>query len=321
MEELIPTAYKCTQAEFYAIVKLAMQNYSLKLAKFTALKTKYDAAYGTAILTALGLAEAMPGVEARDFDAETFRGELITLNKNCTKKWNLLESYIKEVYIDAALKPALQAAGSKEYDKAVNKNWEHTVAMNVAAKGFMAVPANNTKLLGGGTNMPVGFEAAYNGDANLFALKYAAYTAATETTTATNAKTKANNDVYATTLDLLADGKTIGENDEDGAFVKLFTWADLKTIISPPKSASLELEAQDSVTLAPVADVTIVMKTEGGGQISLTADAVTGIAKSGNIDPGVYVGVAKAKGYNDLNFTKEVDKGTGAGKKLLMVKI
>ncbi len=94
----------------------------------------------------------------------------------------------------------------------------------------------------------------------------------------------------------------------------------MKIIISPPGSASLDFEALDKLTLAAVTGVTVVMQAAGGTQINLSLDA-NGLGNSGSVDPAIYKGIAKAPNYQDLSFIKEVNKGTGAGLKLLMVKI
>jgi len=309
--------YTSTQAELYAIIKLAIKNYKDNLAKFTAHKPKYILAFGDAILTAKDAAEALPSKEQRDQDSETFHGHLVTLGKKCTDNWNILESYIKDVYKGTDLKPALQAAGSKEYDKLADKNWEHGIQMNKAAKKFMT--DNLTVLLDGGNNMPAGFPAAYDLDAVAFSDKYDAFSAASETTTATNKKTTANNAVYKDTMDLMEDGKTIGMNDV--SFIKLFTWSELKLIVSPPGAASLKLDAKDSVALTPIMGLEVVMQQAGGALITVTADPVTGVAKESGIDAGVYKGIGKAPGYKDTAFIKEVNTGADARITLLMEKV
>lgn len=98
MPTVITADYRCTQAEFYAIVRLLIKNYKANLAKFTTHKPKYTLAFGDAILTALDAAEAMKSKEERDADAETFRQQMIPMNKKCTDNWNILESYIKGVW-------------------------------------------------------------------------------------------------------------------------------------------------------------------------------------------------------------------------------
>ena len=314
--EAVPNIYKCTMAELYAIIRLAIKNYKNNLAKFTTHKPKYTLAFGDAILTSVTAAEDLPTKEQRDQDAETFRGHLLTLGKKCTDNWNIMESYIKEVYKGTDLKPALQAAGSKEYDKLADKNWEYGIQMNKAAKKFMT--DNLTVLLDGGNNMPAGFPAAYDLDAAAYDTKYANYSEATETTTATNNKIKANNAIYATTLDLLEDGKTIGQNDD--VFVKLFTWAELKLIVSPPGAASLKVEAKDKATNEALVGVKVLLQADGGTPINVTT-AVGGTVKESGIDVAVYKGHAEFTGYQPLDFVKEVDKGVDARVTLLMVKI
>lgn len=191
--------------------------------------------------------------------------------------------------------------------------------MNVAAHKFFTVPANLTKLLDGGNNMPAGFPAIYDADALLFFNKYTEYSSASETTTATVDKLKANNAVYASAMSMIDDGKVIGQND--AAFLKLFTWQDLKDFVSPPGSASLKIDAKDKATLAPILDFKVVMQAAGGAQINLIADAVTGVATQNSFDPNTYKGIAIAPGYTDAPFVKDVNTGAGAHLTILMVKI
>lgn len=152
--------YSSTQDELYEICRAGWQSCSDDLALFTPFKALYTAALITAKQTAIDTAEALPDDQARNADHEVKRATMVAQANVCMDLWLQLDRYIDTAYPDPVTKKARrEEAGSTDYAKAKNQNWEKVKSLLLSGKNFLTA---HTAELTAGNNMPAGFAATYN---------------------------------------------------------------------------------------------------------------------------------------------------------------
>ena len=314
--EPVRPVYKCTQGANYSGCGTVADNLQAKLAEMAAFRGRYTAAFVTAFRGKIADAMALPDDQARGADAQALLVQMNDKRDVIMGLWVDTGRYIEGAFPKGEWAIRREEAGNKHFAKVGTNNWDELVMACSSNKGFLVAKA--VTLEDGGLNMPNPFPGEFKTQSDAFDSLYAAFKVAEQTTVATNIKINANNAIFNTAMEICKDGQAKFKDDE--GVTKMFTWTVIQELINPPGSASLELVVLDIVTLMPVVDAVIVIQTEGGPQITLSGGA-TGIAKEVDIDPAVYSGVAKAPGYVELAFVKDVDKGVNAGKKLYMAKV
>ncbi len=176
-----------------------------------------------------------------------------------------------------------KAAGLDEYEGARLSNWEDLVGMNLKMNTFITA---NTALLTSAGFMPAIFAANVLTASDGFATKYAAFKIARQTSENTAAKIKANNALYRNMMDFMADGQMLFSTKEE--MKKLFTFSILKSLVSPPGSASLKIVAKNADGTS-AAGINISMKlADGGGTGFKGVTDTNGEFLFDGIDAGVY---------------------------------
>jgi len=312
MAEQTKPLYKCTQQELYEILELAWDNCTANLAAFTAYKSKYVAAFVTTNEAAITAASDLPDEEVRNSEHEVLRTDLIPLNEICLNNYILLEGYIVDAFPDAQHNAKFEAAGKTHYAKAFNENWEETVALNNSMRDF--ITANVAALTAGG-NMPAGFQATVNSGRTNFKNKYDLFKSARETGVGTEAKISANNTIYTNGIEMMEDGKRIFRNDFEK--IKLFEFNSIKTIISPPGAASLQVAILIEGSNEPKAGANVKIQAEGGVATTVVTGA-DGISQFNGIDADRYVVTVSGSGITTKVVTKDVNTGVAARLKVFV---
>ena len=170
MADEVKNEYPCSQKDLYSIMETAWRNFDEHQFEFAALKALYTVLYSTNAKAAIAAAKALPDNQARGEAAESLRVSLVDQAETCRQNFQKLKSYIVTAYPNKALhKGKFEAAGQLYYDGASNEDWESVSQLNQSGSNFIA--ANSVALLAG-ANMPVGFQAAYDGDASTFLSTY-----------------------------------------------------------------------------------------------------------------------------------------------------
>lgn len=293
MAELIKPEYRCSQKDLYSILETGWENYKIKLTDFANHKALYTATYAVDALAAIAAAKAMPDNAARTTIAETLRVELVALGLICLKNFKKLESYIKTAFPNEDLwEIQFEGAGQDYYAEAANEDWESMQSM--LQSGHNYIDANETLLLGvaPNLNMPAGFLAAFDLATANFNAKYLAFKSAEETSEATAAKVKANNECYSTAIDMMADGQLIFSDNAEAK--KLFVFNTIWELINPPVSG-VKGSVKVAGTNAQLSGA--VVKTQKTGEVAVqTLTDVEG-NYSKQLSIGDYIISVNADGY------------------------
>lgn len=301
----IAMVYKCTQQELYSIAETAIANLEHHLPTFSKYKRKYNQAFVAAIKKLRQDAIDLPTHEQRSAINETLRVQMVPYADECLRNFLFLKGYINDAFPESVRKIKYNTAGQGYYDKASKGNWEYLSGLCVAMDKFIA---ENTATLTANDNMPETFVAEVITASNHFSEKYSAFKTARQSSSTTATKIAANNDLYRKMMDFMEEGKLLFADKEE--MKKLFTFNVLKSLISPPGSASLKviLKNNDSSAAADI-DVTIKLSDGNGPTMRATSDE-KGEAIFNGINTGVYeVNVDFAPVQNYL---KEVNTGVAA---------
>jgi hypothetical protein len=260
----------------------------------------------TGLETLRTTAMALPDEETRASVHETVKNLLPDLLIPVKDNFNDLKGYIRDGWPGEDPKPRYEAAGLLKYNAIGTANWESVSGLNEKMNLFIADVANNTALTTGG--MPATFAMKVTTDGTNFDTKYQLFMTSRETTTARNAKVKANNNLYSAIMEVCEDGKgMIYRTDEAGR--KRYTYDVVKKLVSPPGAASLKIMAKHTDdTLVMNGDVTIKL----AGQPPKTGQILNGVCSFSNVEKGKYNGTITISGNPAATFEKEVEVGTNA---------
>ena len=245
---------------------------------------------------------ALPDADVRDAVSETLRVEMLPFANDCVKYFQFLKGYIDEAFAPDLRVINYRSAGLDEYEGARLSNWEDMIGMNLKMNAFITA---NAALLASAGFMPATFAGNVSTASAGFATKYAAFKLARQTSENTAAKIKANNALYKNMMDFMTDGQMLFSGRDE--MKKLFTFSILKSLVSPPGSASLKVAVKNADT-TPATGITVSLKLvdSNAPAVNAVSDAL-GEVLFGAIDAGVYsvtVGFTPAK-----NYTKEVNTG------------
>jgi hypothetical protein len=297
--------YKCTQMELYSISETALTNLEANLPVFADFKTKYVASLVDSLRAERIAAMALPDMDMRDAVSETLRVEMLPFAANCIKYFQYLKGYIDDAFAEDLRMIKYKAAGLDEYEGARLNNWEDMVGMNLKMNAFIAA---NSALLTSAGFMPATFVANVTAATAGFDTKYAEFKVARQTSENTAAKIKANNALYKNMMDFMADGQMLFSGRDE--MKKLFTFSVLKSLVSPPGSASLKVTVKNADT-TPIVGVGVKLQlVDGEGEVINGFSDANGEVLYSSIDAGVYTVTV------DLDplqiYTKEVNSGVDA---------
>lgn len=302
--------YPSTQSELYSVSETIFASVTFYLSKFADLKPgKYVVGFVPGLETIRTTAMKLPDDDQRRAAHELQRVKLVKLGAVCIDDFGKLVTYINDGWPEEEHKAVCIEAGMNELKQAEKDNWEKLAAMNTKMNAFIANVDNAAKLTTG--FMPVGFAAQVTSDTGAFASKYVDFKSARETGPATSAKITANNGLYKHVEDVYEDAKVVFKDDED--ILKLFNFAHVKLIVSPPGSASLEVELIKAVTNEKVDGKIIIQSATG---VAISKDTVDGVAKFVSVDPDDYIVKVIVVGSPEVTVKKEVNTGVNARLKI-----
>jgi hypothetical protein len=289
--------YPCSQKDLYSVLETAWGNFgtATNLPRFTAFKGLYVAAFKTAAIAAIAAAKAMPDDDARTGTAEVLHIGLINMGKICTQNFQFLKSYIETAFPDPLVQDVqFVIAGQNYYRGATNRDWESLELLNQSMKNYLAIPANNTLLLGVGPNlnMPATFTASVTTAAANFSTQYANFKAAEQTSLETTNKVKANNAIYKAGISMMKDGQLIFMN-EDESRVK-FEFSSLLALINPPV-AGVKGSIKEAVTNKIIVGAQMTSQLDGEVAKAVDVDDTGEFDKE--LQAGKYTLVVSALGY------------------------
>lgn len=298
--------YKCTQQELYSIANTVYDNLENNLSDFAAYKAKYIAAFVTALRDAVTDAQggaSDKNITSKHVDLEI---DLEPLADKCCKNFQLLKGYIEEAFDKAHWDNQFNAAGQARYSQAQGYNWEYVMGLN--SDMILYISENTTALTTNGY-MPAGFAGQVSTDSVNFNGKYADFKALRQTSTDTADRLNANNAIYDDLMKVCSDGQRIFADVDEKK--KLFVFAVVKSLVSPPGSAGLKITLRKKVENTPIVGAVVKIQAEGGIALSGVSDEA-GVVTFDNIDPGDYTGTVKIDDVVAAEFEKEVNTGTAA---------
>jgi hypothetical protein len=304
--------YNCSQQNLYIAATMGWENYADNQAAFKDFKGKYTPAYGTNALAEMLAAKALPDSNSRNSIPETLRDTLVPLADTCLYNWNMLKSYIEEVYEGSTEKTMIRAAGGDYYKKARKYDWSEVDMMNQAATTFIA--NHTTELQKGTENMPATFVAKYASGKTAFDAVYKNFLQAQQATGGgTDAKIIANNNVYKKLIAMQKDGRLIFDANESKK--DLFTFDTLLSFISGTGASGFKLWVIDSLSELPITDYKVNIQP---GDITEVGGADGTLEK--HLSENVYSFTLEATGYDVYRDTIRVTTGTVSRKKIKLVK-
>jgi len=312
--------YHCTEVQLYAIAKAIFTSLGIpiNLADFFAYSPSYVPGLVTGFFTQRTTTMGLPNEVQRAEAHELLLVDLKAAGKPCLQKFQILKGYIKKAY-PASFTIMYNSAGMAHYDKGANGNWVELKGLNDDMNTFLGNPAHVTalELL---LNMPTTFPGDVIGVTDTFDNLYTSFITAKSTTTAKNEKIASNNVLFRLIMGVCDDGKKVYIND--AGQIKLFTFEDVKTLLSPPGSASYKLTAKRAGLLTVIVGLPVTIQSKTKPAITVDTD-VNGVALFPHADPDNYtvtVGGATMP-FVEQSFKKDVDTGTDARSEVFMVAI
>ena len=220
--------YQCTQAELYAICRIAWANCLIHLARFFQFKTFYTQQFIDDRVAEVDDAASLPDSQMRGEASEIAHIQLKEKADLCLIAWQSLKAYIQDSFTNQQ-KPKLEAAGSKLYHKAANYDWESITKLMGQATQF--ITDNNTALLNNG-GMPPTFQAEVDAlelDFNTIYQTFQIEQQGAEVLTTT--KINANNLIFDKLMKMLSDGKKIFRLER--AIQEQFIWEQILELVTP----------------------------------------------------------------------------------------
>jgi hypothetical protein len=302
MKNNIQPLYNCSQPALYSIGGTLIENLETNLEAMAAFKARYTPEYVEVFRTELEQARALPTQDARTAWHETVRIEMTGKAKVCLKKWQFLKRYIYDAYPQAMHKTMYNAAGWTDYEKAASQNWEHVSALMNAGSSFIQL--HQAELMAN-DNMPAGFpaefmaaSASFNESYNIFKQRMQ------EAAAGTQAKIKANNDLYRKIISVCEDGYQLFSDNP--ALQQQFSFNKLSEMVTPPGASSVIVTVTSAVNNQPLPMATVTVRG-----VEYTTNA-QGRMEKHQLSAGPADIIAEADGY--LPFEETVTLNTGTAK-------
>ena len=295
--------FNCPQEGMYAAGNLGKDLLNDHLATFT----RYSPLYTPEFVTSLGEqileAEALPGETNRAGRRRAMRVNVKKAKVAAMNEWQNLKSYVQKAWTDPAEQKAkLSEAGADIYRKAESKgSW--AIVNKLMETGNLFITENKTALQLN-NNMPDGFEGVYQRKMTVYAAQYSNYSnTGSINEIQSNAKRKANNDVYDKVIQLCKDGQRIFKGD--GTMQKQFAFSQMLKKVGYGGTAGVHFTLTYGNEKLPVAFADAVssnLKYTGVG-------TAKGILKINKMAEGEYTFSISALGFDDLTVTVTLKAG------------
>jgi len=283
--------YGIPQEILYTICVAAWKLCSQNMAKFRALKAFYTDAFIADAVQAIQNAKKLPESRETISAKKEARINLIRATRLVMANWQVLKVYITKAYDDKIVKTKLLAAGASLYPKASMDNWTAVRSLIETANTFIA---NNLDSLTANENMPADFQATFKaaGD-SCIALSVIFAHINMEKEMATSIKTKANNAIYASLMEMLKDGQQIYKDNAE--MKKQFTFRYLISKHRGERPASLKGRIVNDLKM-PVAGAVIASQDQ---KYTAATDS-KGLYHINRIAAGTYTFTITCFGYDPI---------------------
>lgn len=301
-------AYNFKQAELYTICRFILETISTPelLSRFGTFKAKYTTGYITTRQAEVDAAEDIPDEENRNAVHEVKRVQLLALNTNALRLFNLLERYIAEVVPPAEQKANLEAAGSTFYSDAADADFDSTIQLLNNMVNYTT--ANQSLLEQGGLNMPATFLPSVQtlqADFEKLYEEFLGSEAGAEVTT--ESKITLNNDLFNNIIrSINADAQALFVAPDEEALRKLFTVEHQLYLVRGAGVAGIRFAVSDAATNLPIMGATAAIPAQG---YTATTDEQGRVIKL-QLAAGSYVVEVSKAGYNTYTASVEVEVGT-----------
>ncbi|HDY87667.1 MAG TPA: hypothetical protein ENH82_06050 [bacterium] len=203
--------YNSSQLELYAVCRIGLLSFKENLADFTNFKGYYTNTWANDFEQEIKNTEKLPNLQVRGEKSETARILMAVKGKESLAKWQTLKRYIADAYPDNLQKPKLQAAGSDDYDRAAEENWDVLKGLMETAETFITA---NTSDLSANNVMPAAFPAQFSTLKTDFNTIYDQFTdAEQDAEEQTSQKVNANNAIHDKLMGMFLDGQEIYRKD------------------------------------------------------------------------------------------------------------
>lgn len=315
--EPVTAVFRGTYDALYEACDILAISMTEEIAKLSAFKAKYDAAFVAAFLQKIADARAIEDEEQRVAKHSLLRVALVKhTNEDIQDALGDLRLYIRDAYANKEVREIkLSVAGFDDYAKAMNYNWEVLKSLMIKADTFIT---DNLADLTANNNMPVAFPATFTALKEAVATKVPEYLNERENTPqGTQEKIKASNELYEDAIAICEDGAHVFRND--AAKQKQFVWDDIIEIVTPAGKAGLKFDVKEDTVNTPIGGVTAKIQREGDPELSTVTDAL-GKGAFTNLKEGKYVGHLAHADYQQLPIEIEITTGVTSFKHYVMVK-
>lgn len=302
---MVLTSYNCTQTELYKACRFVWLLCQEHLTEFSDYKSIYTAAYIAENFKLISSVETLDDHAARTAPIKDLRKELVAEKTDASDFFKLLKGYISTAYsTDTFTRDSKQdEAGQAYYEKVSSGSWAEVAGLMTAMIPF--IQTNKEVLMEKGF-MPESFLTRLQDKQVSFkAAKQKWETESLSTSSSTDAKITANNDLKARAMSVISDGQLAFIKKKDIA--QKFVWTTIVSQMRPTKPTGLGGKITDIVTKKGLAQVTATIDSLG---LTVTCSD-DGRYEFMPLEAGIYTIEFKTEGYKPIVVTaREVVGGT-----------
>jgi len=295
--------YNCSQQSLYAVCRSGWASCTTYLADFAAFSPTYTAPFIATQIAAVNAAEALADEEQRTEDSRTLRVNLKNKAAEGMEMWQRLKRYITKAYAADQVDIKLDAAGQSHYARSLKDDWG---AVSRLLTDGVAFATANTADLTAGNIMPATFPAAFAAIKTDYDALHASYITASQTDEVeTQTKIEANNSIFASVMDMFADGQRIFKKNE--AVKKLFTFDQVLLNVEGPGNQGIKGNVVIAGTDNPVTSGEVSFNGPSNKTVEIDED---GHYECPQLAAGLYNMLVTAPGFSGVTFNDiEVETG------------
>lgn len=295
--------FSCPQQGLYAVSTLASDLLTEHLDLFTKLSPLYGSAYVADVVAEIAGADAMPGQNNRAGRRGSLKVDLLKAKNAGLAKWQDLKGFVPKTWNDPAMQAAkLSAAGANLYNAATgDSQWEPTKKLLQTGADFIK---DNRDALIASKAMAKDFESEYALLLMTFSSLWNNYSGLKgNNEVESNAKRKANNDLYDKVIQICKDGRRIFKGD--ATLQKQFAFAQMLKRVGYGGTAGITATFTYGPNNLPIADVDGVSNDLKYAGLS----NAKGILKINRMTEGEHTFTFSAEGFHDLVATVTLQAG------------
>ena len=247
MSTPVRNIYNCAQEDLYTATDNLADSLTDTLPDFTKFSPVYTSAFLTGFRKQITDARSIEDYQTRDEKTETQRITLQAATTEGLNLWQTFKRYAEKTWKNDpdTLKAKLEAAGSKEYEKAAAFDWKAGATL---FSDILTCIANNQTALA--PFMSADFQKQMTESKTKIEDLYKEFIRLTQQKGgSSNDKITANNTLYDAAIEICKDGQLIFRNTTNQK--DLFTWDTILSIISK-KQTEFKGYIKDSITNLPI---------------------------------------------------------------------